>query len=67
MSAIDRVGGTALALASDLLGLAVEVDEDVDLGLQDERLDRLEDVVDRARRVAAEDLQVVLVEPRSGR
>ena len=48
-------------LALDLFGLAVQVDEDVDLRLQDERLDGLEHIVHRSRRVAAEDVHVVLV------
>jgi hypothetical protein len=35
-----------LALPADLLRLAEEVDEDVDLRLQDQRLDRFEHVID---------------------
>ena len=50
-----------LALAADLLRLAVEVDEHLDLRLEDQRLDRLEHIVDRPRRIAAEDVQIVLV------
>ena len=41
-----------LGLALDLLRLLVEVDEDADLGPEDLRHDRREDVVDRAQRVA---------------
>src|SRR6266508_2247454 len=51
-----------LALASQLgeLLLLVQLDEDGDLGAQDLRAERLEDVVDRAGRIAPEDLLLVL-------
>ena len=61
LEVLDEQPALLGALAADLLGLAIEVDEDVDLRLQDQRLDRLEDVVDGAGRVAAKDVQVVLV------
>ena len=61
LEVLDEQPALLGALATDLLGLAIEVDEDVDLRLQDQRLDRLEDVVDGAGRVAAKDVQVVLV------
>src|SRR5581483_9143655 len=47
-------------LLAQLPRLLPELDEDADLRAKDVRVDRLEDVVDRAGRVAAEDLQVVL-------
>jgi hypothetical protein len=53
-----------LPLPSDLLRLAIEIDENVHLRLEDQGLDRLEDVVDGSRSVAAEHVQVVLVERR---
>jgi hypothetical protein len=43
-------------LPLDLLGLAEQLDEDGDLRAQDVGLDRLEDVIDRAERVAARDV-----------
>ena len=61
---LDEQATLLLGLPADLLRLAVEVHEHVDLGPENERLDRLEHVIDRAGRVAAEDVQVVLVEGR---
>jgi hypothetical protein len=43
-----------LGLALDLLGHGEQVDEHRHLGLQHDRLDRLEHVIDRAHRIAAE-------------
>jgi hypothetical protein len=47
-------------LLPELLVLLVQLDEDRDLGQEDLRIERLEDVVDSARRVAAKDLLLVL-------
>src|SRR6266508_437446 len=49
-----------LGLAAKLRVLLVQLDEDGDLGAQDLRAERLEDVVDRAGRIAPEDLLLVL-------
>ena len=50
-----------LRLALERFALLVQLDEDRDLGLQDLRAERLEDVVDGADRIAAEDLRVAAV------
>ena len=50
-----------LALAPELLVLAVEIDEDRDLQAQDVRTEGLRDVVDGADVVAAKDLLLLLV------
>src|SRR2546422_5336577 len=49
-----------LRLSLELFGLLVQLDEDGDLRAQDVRAERLEDVVDSARRVAAKDVVLVL-------
>ncbi len=49
-----------LRLASQLLALLVQLDEHRHLRAQDLGVERLEDVVDRARRIAAEHLLLVL-------
>ena len=49
-----------LRLALQLLGLLVQLDEDRNLRAQDVRVERLEDVVDSAGLVPAEDVLVVL-------
>ena len=49
-----------LRLALQLLGLLVQLDEDRNLRAQDVRVERLEDVVDSAGLVPAEDMLVVL-------
>jgi hypothetical protein len=49
-----------LRLTAELLGLLVQLNEDRDLGAQHFRVERLEDIVDRAGRVAAEHLLLVL-------
>src|SRR4029079_262621 len=51
-----------LRLAPQLLGLLMQVDEDGDLRAQQLGVERLEDVVDRAARVAAEDVLRVLAD-----
>ena len=51
-------------LALDLAGLVVKVDEHRDLRAQDQRLDRLEHVIDRAHRIAAAQMRVLLVDRR---
>ena len=51
-----------LRLAPHLLVLEVQLDEHRDLRAQDHRVDRLEDVVDRAHRIGARDVLVVLVD-----
>ena len=48
-------------LLTDLLSLSVQVDEDADLRFQDQGLDWLEDIIDRACRVATEDVDVLFV------
>ena len=48
-----------MRLPRDGLGLPEQLDEDVDLGAKDLRLVRLEDVVDGAELVAAEDVRLV--------
>jgi hypothetical protein len=50
-----------LGLAAHLERLAEQFDEHADLGAQDLRLDGLEHIVDRAHRVAAQHVRVVLV------
>jgi hypothetical protein len=51
-----------LLLLADLALLDVEVDEHADLGAQDLRLERFEDVVDRAHRVALKDVFLLLAD-----
>jgi hypothetical protein len=51
-------------LALDLAGHREQVDEHADLGAQHDRLDRLEDIVDRAHRIAADQMLVLLVDRR---
>ena len=51
-------------LALQLLLLAEQVDEDADLGAEDLRVERLEQVVDRAVRVALEDVGGVAADAR---
>ena len=51
-----------LRLLAQLPVLLPQLDEDGDLRAEDVRVDRLEDVVDRAGRVAAEDVRVLLRE-----
>src|SRR5215218_1777175 len=53
-----------LGLPADLLGLAIEINENVDLRFEDQGLNRLENVIDRACRVPLEDVHVVLIEGR---
>ena len=53
-----------LRLAGDLLAQLVQVDEYRDLGLQHHRIDRLEDIIDRAHRVAAHQVLGFLVDRR---
>jgi hypothetical protein len=52
------------ALRLDLAPHVVEIDEYADLRLQDERIDRLEHIVDRAHRVAAHQMLGFLVHRR---
>ena len=56
-----------LVAAAQLAAVAVEIGEDLDLRAQHQRVERLEQVVDRARLVAGEDLGQVAARPRSGR
>ena len=51
-------------LALDLLGLGEQIDEHGDLGPQHDRVDRLEHIVDRAHRVAAQQMLGFLVHRR---
>ena len=53
-----------LVAARELLPLLVQLDEDGHLGAQDRRVERLEDVVDGARLVAAEDVLRLLADRR---
>src|ERR687888_156390 len=53
-----------LLVARELLPLLVQLDEDGDLRAEDLRVEGLEDVVDRAGLVAAEDLPAVLADRR---
>ena len=55
-------GREQLGLRADLLVLLPQLDEDVDLRAQDLRVERLEDVVDRADLVPAEDVAILLRE-----
>src|SRR3954465_13589544 len=58
---LDEEPALLLALAADFLGLAGEIDEDVHLRFENQRLDGLEDVIHGSRRIAAENVQFVLV------
>ena len=51
-------------LALDLLGLGEQIDEHRDLGAQNDRVDRLEDIIDRAHRIAAQQMLGFLVHRR---
>ena len=56
-----------LVAAAQLAAVAVEIGEDLDLGAQHERVERLEQVVDGARLVAARRPRPGRSRPRSGR
>ena len=51
-------------LALDLLGFVEQVDEHRDLGPQDDRIDRLEHIIDGAHRIAAKQMLGLLVDRR---
>ena len=60
----ELLRGELLGLLADLPVLLPQLDEDRDLRAQDLRVERLEDVVDRADLVAAEDVLLLLRERR---
>ena len=51
-------------LALDLLRFLEQLDEHRDLGLQDDRIDRLEHIIDRAHRIAAQQMLGFLIDRR---